>query len=53
MKPWPKRREATRPMGPEPIRPIVRRVVEEVGEQYPEFLIDPLVRSLCGEPVEP
>ena len=38
--------------GPEPIRPIVRRVVEEIGETYPAFLEDPAVSSLWGEPVE-
>ena len=39
--------------GPEPIRPIVRRVVSEIGEQYPVFLEDPVIQSLYGEVVEP
>ena len=37
----------------EPIRPIVRRVVERVGEQYPVLLADPVILSLYGEVVEP
>lgn len=32
--------------GPEPIRRIVRRVVNEIGEQYPVFLQQPAVNAL-------
>ena len=41
-------RERAASAQPEPIRPIVRRVVTEIGRQYPAFRSEPAVITLLA-----